>query len=258
MNMLHSVEALLDFSIAAQDGDLGRVKDIYFDDQEWTIRHIVVDTGGWLMERKVLIAPNAVAQIAWSKKKLFVRLTKQQIQNSPDIDTDVPVSRQHEKVLSDYYGYPYYWSGPYLWGYTILPGLIEPSIRDRPLWEESERQALEHKEHERANANPHLRSSTEVIGYHIQATNDTFGHVEDLLFDQENWKIELLTIDTRNWWPGKEVLISPARIEHVDWDGKKVVVNVTREQIEHSPEYDPNKPPPVSADTHHDVYRRVV
>jgi uncharacterized protein YrrD len=256
MNTLHSIENIFDFAIAAKDGDIGRIKDVYFDDHEWTIRHLVVDTGGWLTGRKVLVPPNAVMKIGRGEKKAFVDLTRQQVQNSPDIDTDVPVGRQHEKVLSDYYGYPYYWNGPYLWGYAVLPGLIEPGI-DRSLWEDPERQALERKEHERANANPHLRSGKEVIGYDIHAVDDTFGHVEDLLFDEDNWKIELLAVDTRDWWPGKSVMISPDCIDRISWDDKSIVVKVTREQVEHSPEYDPDRPPPAGGASH-EVFRRSV
>lgn len=257
MNTLQSVETLFDFAIAAKDGDIGRVKDIYFDDHEWTVRHLVVDTGGWLLGRKVLIPPNAVEKIDRNEKKVFVSLAKQQVQNSPDIDTDVPVGRQHEKVLSDYYGYPYYWNGPYLWGYAMLPGLIEGSTSQPPLWQDPERQSLQRKEQERANANPQLRSAREVIGYDIHASDDTFGHLEDLLFDEGNWRIELLAVDTRDWWPGKNVLISPACIERISWDDKNIIVNITREQVEHSPEYDPGRPPPVEGSVH-EVFRRSV
>lgn len=257
MNILHRVDDLLDFPVFATDGELGRIKDVYFDDREWAIRHLVVNTGGWLIGRKVLIAPNAVERVGWREQKLQVRLTRQQVQNSPDIDTDVPVSRQHEKALSDYYGYPYYWSGPYLWGYTVVPGTIEPAVPGQPSLEEAQQQALRERiERERANADAHLRSGREVIGYHIQAADETFGQVEDLLFDDETWKIELLTVDMRNWWPGRKVLISAERIERVSWDDKSIVVNITREQIEHSPEYDPDRPP--ARDGADDVYRHIV
>lgn len=257
MRMLHSVEGFLDFPVCARDGELGRIKDVYFDDKEWTIRHLVVNTGGWLIGRKVLIAPNAMETVDWGKQKLWVRLTRQQVQNSPDIDTDVPVSRQHEKALCDYYGYPYYWNGPYLWGYTVVPGIAAAGIEEQPSLEDAQQQALrERMERERANADSHLRSGTELIGYDMQTADDTFGHVEDMLFDDETWRIELLAVDMSNRWPGKKALISTERIERVNRYGKNVVVNVTREQIEHSPEYDPDKPP--ARDGTDDVYRRIV
>ncbi|HEY0844377.1 MAG TPA: PRC-barrel domain-containing protein [Noviherbaspirillum sp.] len=244
MSMLHSVDALQGFSIVARDGELGHIKDVYFDDQNWTIRHLVVDTGGWLTGRKVLLSPISVKGADWINQKLSVDLTKMQVQNSPGIDTAKPVTRQHEEELYNHYGYPYYWSGPYLWGYTLLPGMIEPGISGQKPMEDPERQQTRvEMENDGARSNPHLRSSDEVIGYDIQATDDTIGHVEDLLFDDESWQIRLMVVDTRNWWPGRKVLMSPNRIERVSWGGKSVIVNVTRDQIEDSPEYDPEHPP---------------
>jgi len=238
MSILHSVEGLQGFSIAARDGELGHVKDAYFDDREWTLRHLVVDTGGWLTGRNVLISPLSVTGTDWNRQSISVNLTKQQVQNSPAIDTAKPVSRQHETELYQHYGYPYYWSGPYLWGYTVLPALLERT----PLEDEGRQETREQMERERSQDDPHLRSSDEVIGYDIQTTDDTIGHVEDMLFDTESWKIELIVVDTRNWWPGKKVMISPSRIKRVSWGAKSVMVDVTREQLENSPEYDPAQP----------------
>lgn len=237
MNLLHSIDGLEGFSIVAKDGELGSVKDVYFDDQEWTVRYLVVDTGGWLTGRKVLVSPAAVTGSDWRNHSLSVNLTKEQVQNSPSIDTAKPVVRQHEVEFYDYYGYPYYWSGPYLWGYTVLPGLLE----QKPLEDDARQEDRVRMEQRRSQNDPHLRSAGEVIGYDIQATDDTIGHVEDLLFDEESWKIALIVVDTRNWWPGKKVMVSPKRIERVSWGGKAVVVNVTRGQIKDSPEFDPER-----------------
>ena len=249
MGLLHSIEGLQGFSLSATDGELGHVKDVYFDDSEWTVRYLAVDTGGWLTGRKVLISPISIRSADWNKQSLSVNLTKQQVQDSPSIDTAKPVSRQHETDYYNHFGYPYYWTGPYLWGYTLLPGMLE----QKPLEDPGRQETRERMELERSRNSPHLRSADEVIGYDIQASDDTIGHVEDLLFDEENWRIELMVVDTRNWWPGKKVMIPPGLIERVSWEGKSVVVRVTREQIENSTEYDPGRPL-----VHHggnDVYR---
>jgi uncharacterized protein YrrD len=248
MGLLHSVEGLQGFSVSATNGELGRVKDAYFDDREWTVRHLVVDTGGWLTGRHVLVSPISVLAVDWEKQAISVRLTKEQVQNSPSIDTAKPVSRQHETELYNHYGYPYYWSGPYLWGYALLPGMLE----QKPLEDPNRQETRERMEQERAHNDPHLRSADEVIGYDIQASDDTMGHVEDLLFDEESWKIELMVVDTRNWWPGKKVMIPPGLIERVSWEGKCVEVKVTREQIENSAEYQPDRPLQHGG---HDLYR---
>ena len=121
--MQKSTKDLKGNTIVATDGDIGKVDDFYFDDKSWTIRYLVADTGNWLLGRKVLISPIALGKADLSRERLNVTLTKKQVEESPSIDTDKPVSRQHEAYYHDYYGYPYYWSGPYLWGPMYYPGL---------------------------------------------------------------------------------------------------------------------------------------
>src|SRR6266508_5022629 len=93
-------------TIQATDGDIGSVQDLYFDDHSWTVRYLVVDTGTWLPGRQVLISPFAFRAISGASR-LQTTLTKDQIENSPSIDTDRPVNRQREIEDSRYYGYPY-------------------------------------------------------------------------------------------------------------------------------------------------------
>jgi uncharacterized protein YrrD len=248
--MLRSIKDMKGFTIAASDGEIGSIKELYFDDAWWVVRYIVVDTGSWLTGRSVLIPLNAVASVEWSNEAVRVNLTKQQIKNSPGIEADQPVSRQHEADLFNYYGYPSYWGGPFMWGSTtftsVMVGNPDDIVRHAGVSDE-----ISH-EHERGEQ--HLRSSKEVIGYHIRATDDTVGHVEDFLFDEKDWSIQMMVVDTRNWWPGKNVLIAPSRIGHVSWEDQQIAVNITREEVENSPEFDPAHPP---AGTQNDIYRRV-
>jgi len=230
--MLHSAKKLDGMKVVAVDGEVGKVIDVYFDDEKWVIRHLVVDAGGWLTGRKVLLSPISVSGADWSGGLLRVELSREQIQNSPGLDTQKPVSRQHESDLYEHYGYPDYWSGPYLWGYAILPTLLE----NRPM-EDPERRARRDRM-EREGNDIHLRSYREVVGYHIHAQDHTIGHLEDLLIDQGDWSIRLAVIDPRNWWPGKHVLLSTEYIQRVSWEDKEVYVKLTRGQIESSPEYD--------------------
>jgi uncharacterized protein YrrD len=246
--MVHSLNEVLGLSIAATDGELGTIDDVYFDDAQWTVRYLVVDTGGWITGRNVLIPLHALAGADWPAEKIRVNLTKQQVNDSPGINTAKPVSRQHETDLYNHYGYPYYWSGPYMWGEAVFPTVFEK----QPL-EDPERQRRRERM-ERKGADPHLRSFNEVTGYKIQATDDTVGHVEDFLFDDKDWSIQLIAVDTRNWLPGKAVLISPERIRDVSWADKKVMVDISREEVENSPEYDPANPPPLGPK--YDLYRR--
>jgi hypothetical protein len=233
--MLWSLKALHGVTIGATDGDIGTVTDCYFDDLSFTVRYIVVDTGGWLGGRKVLLSPIALRKMDWAGKRLTVALTKAQVEKSPDIDTDKPVSRQHETAYYGYYGYAPYWAGDYLWGAAPYPYLGAGSALNAAELAREQRWNWEAKEQE----DPHLRSARAVTGYHIQAADGDIGHVEDFLVDEYFWAIRYLLVDTTNWWAGKKVLVAPAWIQRVDWLQSEVHVSLTRAQIKTSPEYDP-------------------
>jgi uncharacterized protein YrrD len=247
--MIRGAHDLKGFCIGATDGEIGEVKDIYFDDERWVIRYLVVDTGEWLPGRKVLISPLSVRATQWGHRRVDVALTRQQVKHSPDIDTDKPVSRQHEAAYFSYYGYPAYWDGASLWGATaqpLVPPPISPELHGaRTLTEKTKEEAASH-------ADSHLRSTREVSGYHIQALDGTIGHIEDFLFDEHSWQVRYIEVDTRNWWPGKHVLIAPQWIDTMDWSNRTAHVHVTRAAIKDSPPYDPTVPLPGSyeADLH--------
>jgi hypothetical protein len=213
--------------IRGTDGELGTVNDLYFDDVTWAIRYLTVDTGGWLGGRETLITPMSVAGVDWQSKRLDVALTKKQIENGPDIDTRKPVSRQQEAAYLSYYGYPYYWEGPYLWGAAYFPiGLTAPAFSE-PVADRIRKESLD----------SHLRSSDVVSGYYIEALDGEIGHVDRFIVDEQAWAIRYLEVATRNWWPGKKVLLSPAWVQRVDWELSKVQVGVTQQSIQTCEEY---------------------
>jgi len=221
--MLSKAKTLTDYKLEGLDGEIGKVKEFYFDDRHWTIRYLVADTGNWLADRQVLISPYALNSVIKSEKHLSVDLTKKQIKDSPSLNSDKPVSSQFEESYYEYYGWPMYWSGPNMWGANHY---IE---RNREKWGKFNRGE---KAWDR-----HLRSTHAVSGYHIQALDGEIGHVEDFIIDDETWAIRYLVVGTRNWWPGKRVLVSPQWIERVSWNESKVFVNLDRETIKQSPEY---------------------
>jgi len=229
--MLRSVKELYNYVLAAEDGDIGRCKDFLFDDRLWTIRYMEADTGKWLPGRKVLISPISLGEPDWSTRLFYVRLTKKQIEEAPALDNDAPVSRQHEIRWMRYYGWPYYWDGNDIWGSADFPN----ALFVQKALEETAEEASE-------SDDSHLRSAEEVMGYHIKATDDGIGHVEDFIADDETWTIRYIVVDTRNWLPGRKVLIVPEWIHSVDWWEKKVSVDLTKEQVKNSPEYDPTAP----------------
>ncbi|HEY8608215.1 MAG TPA: PRC-barrel domain-containing protein [Noviherbaspirillum sp.] len=256
--MLHSLKTLDGFVIGARDGNLGRVKDIYFDDSHWTVRFLEVDTGGLMGGRRVLISPHAVIAVDWEGAEVTVDLTRQQVHDSPGIDSAVPVARQHEAAIFNYYGYPYYWTGPFIWGYTAVPTMEIATARPPVmLQDDAQDQAQEDLPEQAADgvaaADPHLRSKDEVVGYGIQAADDYFGRVADFLIDEQTWSIRLIVVDTKSWWPGGKVLVSPARVKEVSWEERSLVLDLTRDQVEHSPEYDPAHPP--AEDDFQEIYR---
>ena len=240
--MLNSILHINGSKIIAKDGEIGHVKEAYFDDDNWTIRYLVVDTGAWLSGREVLISPYAVVQPlvqpqvlrSTSGKQIGVSLTQQQVIDSPTTETHLPVSRQHEREMSRHYAFPAYWEGGELWAMSALPLVPAPL----PTTVESEAEAAK-----RASEVPledvHLRSSANVTGYDLQASDDSIGHVSDFIFDDESWAIRYLVVDTRNWLPGgKKVLIATQWIERIDWADMTVFTTLTRAEVKASPAYD--------------------
>jgi uncharacterized protein YrrD len=226
--MLVNAAHLKGFEIQATDGKIGTVDQFYFDDETWAIRYLTVETHGWL-GRQVLISPLSIVHTDWQAKRLDVALTKKQVENSPNIDTQQPVSRQHEAAYFGYYGYPYYWGGPNMWGPAAYPsGLPVP----KAVFAE-----VHSREIQKESANSHLRSNQAVAGYHIESADGEIGHVEGFIMDDETWAIRYLEVATRNWWPGKKVLVAPAWIQRVSWEQSKVYVGLSRETIKTGPEF---------------------
>ncbi len=242
--MLRNTQDIENDRISATDGEIGHVKDFYFDDDQWAVRYFVVDTGTWLKSRKVLISPISVHQPDWTGRTLPVSISQEQVRNSPGIDTDKPVSRQNEEQYLGYYGYPYYWGGGGLWGaglypYAMVPGYAPGFGADRAQRDRDLEAYLREERARHRNDDPHLRSCKAVTGYHIHAKDGDIGHVAGFLVDDETWAIRYLVIDTSNWWVGHKVLIAPAWIKRVQWSDKTVDVDLSRESIKSAPLYDP-------------------
>jgi len=240
--MLRSIHDLDDYAIDATDGSIGHVKDFYFDDQAWVIRYLVVEAGSWLSSREVLISPIAIGTPTWTDNRLPVTLTKEQVKNSPAIDTQKPVSRQHEIRYLGYYGYPFYWGGAGLWGDGAYPGMMMgyPGFIPAPGTGQPEARSVRARAEaaQHRDDDPHLRSCKAVMAFHIQATDGGIGHVQDLLVDEETWAVRYIVVDTSNWWFGHKVIIAPQWIDDVSWSEATVSVNVTQQAVKDAPLYD--------------------
>jgi len=236
--MKRSINSLLGFTIKGIDGEIGKVEEFYFDDRTSTIRYMVVKTGGWFSSKKVLISPEAFQEPEWDTKTFSVNLTKEKIRNSPDIDTDKPVSRQNEELTRGHYAWPSYYGGYGMYGHWGLGMWGYPAVDETR--EEQEIQRIKATEH--TNENQHLRSTHEVTGYNIHATDGDIGEVDDFIIDEATWKIHFLVVETGNWFSGKKVLISPQWIGEVKWLERGITINQTKNEVKDSPEYDSSQP----------------
>jgi len=248
--MLRSALQLRGYHVHATDGEIGKAKDFYFDDVHWGVRYLVIDTGTWLPGRRVLISPVSLGQPDWMKNAFPVALTRDEIMNSPGLDSDKPVSRQQESELVDYYNWPMYWTpaalpeGPFGGGQPV-PGM-RVGERENPV-----------TAREQPEGDPHLRSMREVAGYHIQAQDGRIGHIEDFIVDDEDWRVRYLVIDTRNWIPGRRVILAPDWFVRFDWRESLAHTGLTKATIKDAPPYDQSQP--VNRDYEgqlHDYYGR--
>lgn len=237
--MIRSVQKLKGFSVQASDGEIGKVDELYFDEQNWHVRYLIIDVGNWLFGRQVLIAPRAVSKIDTTTKKLHLDLTKEQIENSPEVTANEPVSRAKEHALHDHYQWVPYWSlsihDPMIYP-TIPPVLAETAVAEQKTPPTEKEKLIA----QARNPQTHLRSTAEVCGYSIQAKDGDLGQVKDFLFDDQEWVILHMVVDTGKWLPGRKVLIAPPWIERILWVERKVYVSLTQESVRHSPPFEPD------------------
>lgn len=227
--MLRSLKDLERYTVSATDGDVGSVTDVLLDDEGWIARYLVVQTSGsfFLGGPRVLISPISFRELDWSTHRFHLALTRDKVKNAPSVNVDKPVSRQHERDYSGYYGYSHYWGYAGYWGTGLYPGALSFG---GPMDRSDEPASL-------ASDDVHLRSAKEVRGYHIQGSDDTIGHVDDFIIDDETWVVRYLVVDTSNWWFGKKVLISPQWASHVSWEKRTVTLDMPRKAIKNSPEW---------------------
>ena len=227
--MLKGLNGIIGYEVAARDDKFGHVYDFYWEDHFWTVRYVLVETGSWLPGKLVLLSPVEAEEPDDASKLLTVRLTREKIENGPTAEQDRPVSRQREVALSRHYGWPAYWErGVGEEPFAPIAEPAEPKTGELPS--------------PRAVSDPHLRSLREVTGYHIFAKDGEIGHVEDVIADLTEWRIRYLVVDTRNWLPGRHVLVPPVWFNRIDWEERLVHADLTQDEIRNSPAYDPSEP----------------
>jgi hypothetical protein len=226
--MLKSLRQLYGGKLKAADGEIGHVKDFYFDDKSWVVRYVVVDTGSWLLGRQVLVSPHAFVSLDWTGKLLLLSLTRKQIEDCPSIESHKPVSRQYEEAYYQYYGWPYYWEGSGLWGMSGFPILELPP---KPLPGKPDSWSGPSSE----SADAHLRSAQAADGYHIQASDGINGHICDFMMDAGTWAIHQLVVKTGHRFSGHEVQIPTSQVDRISYEKSSVFVNLTSKAIDGCP-----------------------
>jgi hypothetical protein len=106
---LRSAREVTGYSIRGTDDSVGSAADFLIDEEGWVIRYLVVDTGGWLSGRKVLIAPPWVSEVSWATQEVQVTLTRAEIEASPEYTPDMALDRAYEEQLHGHYGRRAYW-----------------------------------------------------------------------------------------------------------------------------------------------------
>jgi sporulation protein YlmC with PRC-barrel domain len=227
MKQFRRARDIAKMTLCGLDGQVGTIQELHFDDQTWTVRHLVVRTGGWLMGREVLIAPVAIGEI--DDASMRINLQKEQIEHAPSIESTKLISRQYEEAYYMHFLWPLYWQpDTTLWGSPLFYPDASTMSLDEPLLSDPSEQL-------------HLSSSEAVTGYGIRAQDGEIGHLEDLVIDDEDWIIRYLEVDTRKWLPGKKVLVQTGRIQQIDWHSRSVTMSLTRDALESAPAYDPSK-----------------
>jgi sporulation protein YlmC with PRC-barrel domain len=210
--MLIVAKHIYDTGLEGSDGRVGTLYDLLFDDQSWKVQHLVVRTNRWVRGRQVLLTPTVIEYADWPERHVQVRLTREQARHSPDADADLPVERR--QMLE-----------------AAAQGLIAEAYWWKVLDVSSE-----------FEGDPHLHSTKLLSGLHIHCTDSQLGHVEDFVIDDENWRVADLVVATRNWWPGKRVVVEPTLMKSINWDGREIQLTLPREQIEHRPAYEGKLP----------------
>jgi hypothetical protein len=215
--MFWTASRLGDFELQATDGPIGAIRDCLIDDRAWKLRWFVVDTGTWLPGRRVLITPDRIEATGGETggetgdvpPEIGVAISRAEVKASPPSDEKAGVSREYEEALVGHYGWQSYWTGL---GHAPPP-----------------------------EGQPELCSADDLLGYHIVAEDGRIGHVDEILIDPDQWVVRYLVVDTRDWWPGKLVLLVPQAIAAIEAESRTVRVKLTREQIRNGPAFDPDQ-----------------
>lgn len=230
--MKRSIKELLGYSVKARDGEKGKVKNILFDEESWTIRYLEVDLGSLFHEKRVLISTQHFKTPDAENQHFPIDLSTSEIERSPDLESDLPVSLEYEKRLREHYELQPYWPVNAA-SFAGRESMFSPDNPFRTPKKIIDEMAIDTR----------LRSFQEIKGYHILATDDRFGQVEDAIVDDSNWQIVYTVIRTVNLFPwSKQVMIPIELIEEISFINREMRIDLPKEVIAEAPEFDSSLP----------------
>lgn len=211
--------------IAAQDGWIGALDDLYIDAERWRVRHLVVDTGVWLHGRRVLLPPASVAPGGLAGKAIGVALTREEVQNSPGVDADPAVSELLQWAQAHHYGKRSYWEGH-------VPLRLTPAQFVAPLGAEHPDAEAQDKAvgAEQAARRSHTHSARELLGYRVLARDGALGYLEDVLLDDEG-EMPAMIVAIPAWMAHQAVALPPRMVEQIDCARRALRSRLTRAQL---------------------------
>jgi uncharacterized protein YrrD len=209
-DMLCDLKALIGSPVAATDGEIGSVRSFFFDDQSWKIGYVVVDVGNWLKRRDVVLPIAVLEKPDWASKTCRAHLTKDQVHNSPDVDTEEPVSRQQEIAMRDYFGPLASWVDSEFGMPAAPTGMKYPLHTAEVL---------------------HLRSASHMLGYQVWATDGDFGTLEGFVMDEASWHLGYLDVKSGDWLHNRSVLIPTRWVQSVSWTEFRIHLHHTKAGI---------------------------
>lgn len=234
--MIRGLKDFRGYPVRGIDGEIGSVRDFYFDDYNWTVRYFVIKTGKWLEHERILVATVSLAKTELEANSLPVDLTREKVRNSPRVIIDRPLTRAERIELHSYYEWPMDWiegeipgTGPGLTGYPLVE--LADEIKENQAENEQSSSEGQHR---------HLHSFRDVPGFRLLARDGEIGHLEDFIVDTSSWNILYIVVDTGSWLPGKKVLVSPSWVEEILWDEERLQIDLNRDTIQNSPRYDPS------------------
>ena len=208
--MLCDLKGLIGSPVVATDGEMGSVRTFLFDDQSWKVRYLVVDVGNWLKRRDVVLPITALEKPDWANKTCCAHLTKEQVRNSPDVDAEMPVSRQQEIAMRDYFGPLACWVDSEF-GLSPMPTGMKYPLHTAEV--------------------RHLRSASHMLGYHVWATDGDFGILEGFVMDEASWHLGYLDVKSGDWLRNRSVLVPTRWVQSVSWADFRVNLHQTKAGI---------------------------